>query len=33
MDAPAPPTTTLLVRHGQTPMSIDKRFSGTGDPS
>ena len=32
MDEPAPPTTTLLVRHGQTPMSVDKRFSGIGDP-
>jgi probable phosphoglycerate mutase len=32
MDAPAPPTTTLLLRHGQTPMSVDKRFSGIGDP-
>ncbi len=32
-DAPAPPTTTLLLRHGQTPLSIDKRFSGTGEAS
>lgn len=32
-DAPAPPTTTLLLRHGQTPLSIDKRFSGIGDPA
>jgi len=32
MDEPAPPTSTLLVRHGQTPMSVDKRFSGVGDP-
>jgi probable phosphoglycerate mutase len=32
-DAPAPPTTTILLRHGQTPLSIEKRFSGTGDPS
>ncbi len=30
-DAPAPPTTTILLRHGQTPLSIDKRFSGRGD--
>ena len=30
-DAPAPPTTTLLLRHGQTVLSIDKRFSGVGD--
>jgi probable phosphoglycerate mutase len=27
------PTTTLLLRHGQTPLSIEKRFSGAGDPS
>jgi len=32
-DPMAPPTTTLLLRHGQTPLSIDKRFSGTGDPA
>jgi broad specificity phosphatase PhoE/ribonuclease HI len=32
MDSPAPPTTTLLLRHGQTALSIEKRFSGTGDP-
>ena len=31
-DAPGPPTTTLLLRHGQTALSIEKRFSGTGDP-
>jgi len=31
-DTPVPPTTTLLLRHGQTPLSIEKRFSGTGDP-
>jgi ribonuclease H / adenosylcobalamin/alpha-ribazole phosphatase len=30
-DSPHPPTTTLLLRHGQTPLSVDKRFSGTGD--
>src|SRR4051795_5135332 len=30
-DAPAPPTTTLLLRHGQTVLSIEKRFSGIGD--
>ena len=29
---PGPPTTTLLLRHGQTALSVDKRFSGTGDP-
>ena len=26
-----PPTTTLLLRHGQTPLSVEKRFSGLGD--
>jgi len=26
-----PPTTTLLLRHGQTVLSVDKRFSGVGD--
>jgi probable phosphoglycerate mutase len=31
MDPPAPPTTTLLLRHGQTVLSVEKRFSGTGD--
>jgi broad specificity phosphatase PhoE/ribonuclease HI len=31
-DAPAAPTTTLLLRHGQTPLSIEKRFSGIGEP-
>ena len=30
-EASAPPTTTLLLRHGQTALSVDKRFSGTGD--
>ena len=30
-DDPAPPTTTLLLRHGQTVLSVEKRFSGTGD--
>ena len=30
---PGKPTTLLLLRHGQTPLSIDKRFSGIGDPS
>ncbi|HEX4063855.1 MAG TPA: histidine phosphatase family protein [Streptosporangiaceae bacterium] len=25
------PTTTLLLRHGETPLSIDKRFAGTSD--
>ncbi len=30
-DPPAPPTTTLLLRHGQTVLSVDKRFSGVGD--
>ena len=32
MDPPAPPTSTLLLRHGQTALSVEKRFSGTGDP-
>jgi probable phosphoglycerate mutase len=32
MDPAAPPTTTLLLRHGQTALSVEKRFSGTGDP-
>ena len=25
-------TSTLLLRHGETPLSIEKRFSGAGDP-
>ncbi|WP_462187646.1 bifunctional RNase H/acid phosphatase [Frankia sp. CcWB2] len=29
MAPPAPPTTTVLLRHGQTPLSVEKRFSGT----
>jgi broad specificity phosphatase PhoE/ribonuclease HI len=32
MDRAAPPTATLLLRHGQTALSVEKRFSGTGDP-
>jgi probable phosphoglycerate mutase len=32
-DSSARPTTTLLLRHGQTALSVEKRFSGTGDPS
>ena len=32
-DPDARPTTTLLLRHGQTPLSVEKRFSGTGDPA
>ena len=31
-DTPVAPTTTLLLRHGQTPLSVEKRFSGIGDP-
>ena len=31
-DPSAPPTTTLLLRHGQTALSVEKRFSGVGDP-
>ena len=30
-DDPTPPTTTLLLRHGQTALSVQKRFSGIGD--
>jgi len=30
--AGAPATTLLLLRHGQTALSVEKRFSGTGDP-
>ena len=26
------PTTLLLLRHGETPLSVEKRFSGVGDP-
>ncbi|MCM3885958.1 bifunctional RNase H/acid phosphatase [Frankia sp. R82] len=29
MAPPAPPTVTVLLRHGQTPLSAEKRFSGT----
>jgi probable phosphoglycerate mutase len=29
--ATATPTTTLLLRHGQTPLSDEKRFAGVGD--
>ncbi len=28
----SPPTTTVLVRHGETPLSVERRFSGIGDP-
>jgi broad specificity phosphatase PhoE/ribonuclease HI len=31
-DMGSKPTTTLLLRHGQTALSIEKRFSGIGDP-
>ncbi|MGZ6793479.1 MAG: bifunctional RNase H/acid phosphatase, partial [Mycobacteriales bacterium] len=31
-DAPGVPTTLLLLRHGQTQLSVDKLFSGIGDP-
>jgi broad specificity phosphatase PhoE/ribonuclease HI len=27
------PTRMLLLRHGQTPMSVDRRYSGRGEPS
>ncbi|MCK9876022.1 bifunctional RNase H/acid phosphatase [Frankia sp. Ag45/Mut15] len=33
MAPPAPPTTTVLLRHGQTPLSVEKRFSGTIEAS
>jgi probable phosphoglycerate mutase len=29
--ATSQPTTTLLLRHGETPLSAEKRFAGTGD--
>ena len=31
MDPEVPPTTMLLLRHGQTVLSVEKRFSGVGD--
>jgi broad specificity phosphatase PhoE/ribonuclease HI len=31
MAAPSKPTTTVLLRHGETPLSLKKRFSGRGD--
>src|SRR5436190_11122489 len=31
MAAPGPPTTTVLLRHGQTPLSAAKPFSGRGE--
>jgi broad specificity phosphatase PhoE/ribonuclease HI len=31
MAPPAPPTTTVLLRHGQTHLSVEKRFSGRGE--
>src|ERR1700733_6484589 len=30
--AGAPPTTLVLVRHGATTFTVEKRFSGVGDP-
>ncbi|CUU59478.1 probable phosphoglycerate mutase [Parafrankia irregularis] len=33
MAPPAPPTVTVLLRHGQTPLSVEKRFSGTVEAS
>lgn len=27
-----PPTRLLLLRHGQTPLSVERRYSGHGDP-
>ncbi|MHB8339764.1 MAG: bifunctional RNase H/acid phosphatase [Mycobacteriales bacterium] len=32
MAATAPPTTTLLLRHGETALSVDRRFCGSSDP-
>jgi probable phosphoglycerate mutase len=29
--ATSTPTTTLLLRHGETPLSVERRFAGTGD--
>lgn len=31
MAPPAPPTTTVLLRHGQTKLSVERRFSGAVD--
>src|ERR1700735_498108 len=31
MPAPGDPTATLLLRHGQTPMSVQKRYAGRTD--
>jgi probable phosphoglycerate mutase len=31
MDAPGPPTTFLLLRHGQTAYNVGRRFSGVND--
>ncbi len=28
----APPTRLILLRHGQTPLSVERRYSGHGDP-
>ncbi|MCK9928579.1 bifunctional RNase H/acid phosphatase [Frankia sp. Mgl5] len=33
MAPPAPPITMVLLRHGQTPLSVEKRFSGTVEAS
>jgi ribonuclease H / adenosylcobalamin/alpha-ribazole phosphatase len=32
ISAQGKPTATLLLRHGQTPMSVQKRYSGQSDP-
>ncbi|WOC13672.1 histidine phosphatase family protein [Gordonia sp. MP11Mi] len=29
----APPTRLVLLRHGQTPLSVERRYSGHGDPA
>ena len=31
MPAPGEPTVTVLLRHGQTPLSVEKRYAGTSD--
>jgi ribonuclease H / adenosylcobalamin/alpha-ribazole phosphatase len=32
LPAQGEPTVTLLLRHGQTPMTVEKRYAGTSDP-
>ncbi|TQC41963.1 bifunctional RNase H/acid phosphatase [Rhodococcus sp. WS4] len=33
MDTTGAPTRMLLLRHGQTPLSVDRRYSGRGNPA